>query len=224
MGRGLRLVRRAVQDDASPAASRPTVPGASWARSSTSRCGCCTRSSRSSPRRCGPTLTGGESVVIADWPMATPASGTRRPRRRSSRPAGRHRGPPVPLRPGAPARPAGPGPADLAGTALAPHEAAIRSSCACSRRARFSATARSRSAGARSRSTCPARSTSRPSASGSRRTWPPPRRRRPGRGKLGNEAFLAKAPDNVVDKIRTRPPRPTRTSPGSRPSWRPCPG
>lgn len=23
-------------------------------------------------------------------------------------------------------------------------------------------------------------------------------------GKLGNEAFLAKAPDNVVDKIRTR--------------------
>ena len=69
---------------------------------------------------------------------------------------------------------------------------------------------------ARSRCGCPAApsassstprapSTSPPSAAGWRRTWPP--RRRNWRGttaKLGNEAFLAKAPDDVVDKIRDR--------------------
>ena len=50
-----------------------------------------------------------------------------------------------------------------------------------------------------------ARSTWRPSASGWRRTSATARKEvELANGKLGNEAFLAKAPDAVVDKIRTR--------------------
>ena len=58
------------------------------------------------------TLTGGESLVVAEWPTATgqQADDDRRTadRRRAE---ARHRGSPVPLRPGRQARPEGPGPA-----------------------------------------------------------------------------------------------------------------
>lgn len=66
------------------------------------------------------TLTGQESLVIADWPhgQRLPRQG-RRGRDRAG-PAGHHRGPPVPLRPGPPARPEGPGPPHLGRHRLRP--------------------------------------------------------------------------------------------------------
>jgi valyl-tRNA synthetase len=169
------------------------------------------------------TLTGGESVVIADWPKD---SGFRDTGRRAEietlqqvitevRRFRADQG----LQPGQRSRPGSPSTAPPG-----PHEAAIRQLLRLQPEGdAFAATATLPVAAPRSPSTSPARSTSRRSGSASRRTWPPPRRRRPRRtAKLGNEAFLAKAPDNVVDKIRGRLPRPTRTSPASRPSWTAC--
>ena len=62
-----------------------------------------------------------------------------------------------------------------------------------------------RAAPCSSSSTPRARWTSLPSADGWRRTWPPREKDlAQTTAKLGNEEFLAKAPDAVVDKIRTR--------------------
>ena len=143
-------------------------------------------------------LTGGESVVIARWPGAVAAGSQRAGRKRAGgagravpgrRPGRRgrdqradaagHRGPTVPLRPGAARRPAGPGRAGrprgyAAGRARGPDPRADPADRAAGE------------AGVRPDGVGPGRGgdranwtrrpawTSRPSASGPRRTWPPP--------------------------------------------------
>ena len=109
LGRGLRLVRRAGQAAAGRGRrGRRRDPAGARRGARRAAAAAAPGRSRSSPRTLWTALTGGESVVIADWPAADPARARRRrPRRRSPRCSGRHRGPPVPLRPGPQAGPAG---------------------------------------------------------------------------------------------------------------------
>ncbi|MFF4171159.1 valine--tRNA ligase [Streptomyces sp. NPDC001744] len=152
------------------------------------------------------TLTGGESLVVAEWPAD---SGFRDEAaeqeiglvqrvvtevRRFRSDQGLQPGQKVPAR------------VDVTGTALAPHEAAIRQILRLQPEGEgFSATASLPVAGAtvaldlsgtidveaeRKRLTKDLAAAEKEKAQAN--------------GKLGNEAFLAKAPDNVVEKIRTR--------------------
>ncbi|MGW4721748.1 valine--tRNA ligase [Streptomyces sp. NPDC004291] len=152
------------------------------------------------------TLTGGESLVVAEWPAD---SGFRDEAaeqeialvqrvvtevRRFRSDQGLQPGQKVPAR------------LDVTGTALAPHEAAIRQILRLQPEGEgFSATASLPVAGAtvaldlsgtidveaeRKRLTKDLAAAEKEKAQAN--------------GKLGNEAFLAKAPDNVVEKIRTR--------------------
>ena len=199
---------------------RPSAPGGCSGTCWTSCCGCCTRSSRSSPTSCGCALTGRRrSVMVAAWPTADPALiDDAAEAELDDAAAGGHRGPPVPRRPGAQARPAG-------------RRAAGRAGRGRHRRARAADPLRwpgsTRPATA---SPPPARSRS-PAAS--RWRWTPGARIdvaaerarltkdraaaekeiAQATAKLGNEAFLAKAPEQVVAKI-ARPARHGRGRPG----------
>ena len=207
VGRGLRLVRRAVQDHVlrgRRAGARS--PAASSARSSTSRCGCCTRSSRSSPRRCGPRSPARSRVVIADWPADSGFRDAAAEReielvqqvvtevRRFRSDQGLQPGQKVPAR------------LSLDGTALAPHEAAIRQLLRLQPEGEgFSATATLPVAGA----TVALDLSGTIDVDAERKRLAKDlaaaeKEKAQAQAKLGNEAFLAKAPDNVVDKIRTR--------------------
>ncbi len=173
---------------------------------SSSRCGCCTRSSPSSPRRCGRLLTGGESVVIAEWPSDSGFRDADAEReigtvqsvitevRRFRADQGLQPGQRVPAR------------LTLAGSPLAAHEAAVRQLLRLQPEGdAFTATATLPVAGVevaldlsgvidfaaeRKRLAKDLAAAEKEKAQAN--------------AKLGNEAFLAKAPDQVVDKIRGR--------------------
>ena len=117
------------------------------------------------------------------------------------------RGAPVPLRPGL--RPGQPVPAALAGiggTPLAAHEDAIRSLLRLTAPGDgFTPPRRWTPRASRSSWTRRPRSTSPPSGAGWRRTSPPPGKEADqAERKLANDAFLDKAPGEVVDKSRRR--------------------
>ncbi|MFE0645188.1 valine--tRNA ligase [Streptomyces sp. NPDC058877] len=152
------------------------------------------------------TLTGGESLVIADWPED---SGFRDKAaeqeielvqqvvtevRRFRKEQGLNDGQKVPAR------------LELAGTALAPHEAAIRQLLRLQPEGEgFAATASLPVAGA----TVALDLSGTIDVAAERKRLAKDlaaaeKEKAQAEGKLGNEAFLAKAPDNVVDKIRTR--------------------
>ncbi|MFV2119089.1 valine--tRNA ligase [Streptomyces sp. Act-28] len=152
------------------------------------------------------TLTGGESLVVADWPRD---SGFRDEAaeqeiglvqrvvtevRRFRSDQGLQPGQKVPAR------------LDLAGTALAPHEAAIRQLLRLQPEGEgFHATASLPVAGATV--ALDLSGTIDVEAERKRLTKDlaaAEKERTQARAKLGNEAFLAKAPDQVVEKIRTR--------------------
>ena len=165
------------------------------------------------------TLTGAPTAR-ASRPGRPPTAAGRRRRRAGGRraAAGRHRGPPVPRRPGrqagqrVAARLAG---LDAAG--LAAHEPLIRS-LAAARRAGRRSSPRPRSspsaAGSPSSSTPAARSTSPPSGPGSSKDQAAAEKEAAQcRAKLDNPAFTDKAPEPVVEKIR-RAARRRRGRPG----------
>ncbi len=152
------------------------------------------------------TLTGGESLVIADWPKD---SGFRDEAaeqeielvqqvvtevRRFRSDQGLQPGQKVPAR------------LELTGTALAPHEAAIRQLLRLQPEGEgFSATASLPVAGA----TVALDLSGTIDVAAERKRLAKDlaaaeKEKAQAQAKLGNEAFLAKAPDNVVDKIRTR--------------------
>ncbi|BAU83221.1 valyl-tRNA synthetase [Streptomyces laurentii] len=152
------------------------------------------------------TLTGGESLVIADWPKD---SGFRDKAaeeeielvqrlvtevRRFRKEQGLQDGQKVPAR------------LELTGTALAPHEAAIRQLLRLQPEGEgFAATASLPVAGA----TVALDLSGTIDVAAERKRLAKDlaaaeKEKAQAEGKLGNEAFLGKAPDNVVDKIRTR--------------------
>lgn len=137
------------------------------------------------------------------------APGQRLPRRGGregdrARPAGRHRGPPLPFRPGPPARPEGPGRADRHRDGARPARGGHPSAAAPAATADgFHATATLPVAGATV--ALDLSGTIDVEAERKRLTkdlGAAEKEKAQANGKLGNEAFLAKAPDNVVDKIR----------------------
>jgi valyl-tRNA synthetase len=161
------------------------------------------------------TLTGGESVVIADWPTAVSVPGADAPGgfrdtaaeqeieklqqvitevRRFRADQGLQPGQRVPAR------------LTLDGTALAPHEAAIRQLLRLQPEGEsFSATATLPVAGA----TVALDLSGTIDVAAERKRLAKDlaaaeKEKAQANAKLGNEAFLAKAPDNVVDKIRGR--------------------
>ncbi|MFD3514561.1 valine--tRNA ligase [Streptomyces sp. NPDC058657] len=152
------------------------------------------------------TLTGGESLVVADWPTDAGFRDTAAEQeielvqqvvtevRRFRSDQGLQPGQKVPAR------------LDLTGTALAPHEAAIRQLLRLqSAEDGFQATASLPVAGARVE--LDLSGTIDVEAERKRLTKDLEAARKEvvqANAKLGNEAFLAKAPDNVVDKIRGR--------------------
>ncbi|MFD8820031.1 class I tRNA ligase family protein, partial [Streptomyces sp. NPDC059627] len=161
------------------------------------------------------TLTGGESVVIADWPATVQVPGADAPGgfrdetaereieslqsvitevRRFRADQGLQPGQRVPAR------------LTLDGTALAPHEAAIRQLLRLQPEGdAFAATATLPVAGA----TVALDLSGTIDVAAERKRLAKDlaaaeKEKAQATGKLGNEAFLSKAPDNVVDKIRTR--------------------
>ena len=187
-------------------------------------CGCCTRSCRSSPRRCGR-----RSPAASRW-----SSPTGRPTAASATPAAereigtlqqvitevRRFRADQGLQPGQRV-PAG---STLAGTALAAHEAAIRQLLRL-QPAGEGFHGHGLAAGRRRQVALDLSGAIDVAAERKRLDQGPGGGREgegPGDAKLGNEAFLAKAPDHVVDKIRAGSPRPRRTSRGSPPSWPAC--
>ncbi|MEU7023320.1 valine--tRNA ligase [Streptomyces sp. NPDC046203] len=152
------------------------------------------------------TLTGGESLVIADWPKDSGFRDEAAEReielvqqvvtevRRFRKEQGLNDGQKVPAR------------LDLDGTALASHEAAIRQLLRLQPEGEaFSATASLPVAGA----TVSLDLSGTIDVAAERKRLAKDlaaaeKEKAQAEGKLGNEAFLAKAPDNVVDKIRTR--------------------
>ncbi|MFJ7986797.1 valine--tRNA ligase [Streptomyces sp. NPDC096351] len=161
------------------------------------------------------TLTGGESLVVAEWPKAVSVPGADAPGgfrdeaaekeielvqrvvtevRRFRSDQGLQPGQKVPAR------------LDVTGTALAPHEAAIRQLLRLQPEGEgFSATASLPVAGA----TVALDLSGTIDVAAERKRLAKDlaaaeKEKAQANGKLGNEAFLAKAPDNVVDKIRTR--------------------
>ncbi|MFG3494125.1 valine--tRNA ligase [Streptomyces sp. NPDC047928] len=161
------------------------------------------------------TLTGGESLVVADWPEAVLVPGTDAPGgfrdeaaereielvqrvvtevRRFRSDQGLQPGQKVPAR------------LDLDGTALAPHEPAIRQLLRLQPEGEgFHATASLPVAGATV--ALDLSGTIDVEAERKRLTkdlGAAEKEKAQANAKLGNEAFLAKAPDQVVDKIRTR--------------------
>ena len=152
------------------------------------------------------TLTGGESVVVADWPRDSGFRDAAAEAEIDGAPAGGHRGPPLPRRPGPPARPEGPGPADprrhRARRRTRPPSA---SCCGSSRRARASRHGDLPVAGA----TVALDLSGTIDVAAERKRLAKDlaaaeKEKAQADAKLGNEAFLAKAPDQVVDKIRAR--------------------
>lgn len=170
------------------------------------------------------TLTGGESVVIADWPKDSGFRDAAAEQeieslqsvitevRRFRADQGLQPGQRVPAR------------LTLDGTALAPHEAAIRQLLRLQPEGEsFSATATLPVAGA----TVALDLSGTIDVAAERKRLAKDlaaaeKEKAQATAKLGNEAFLAKAPDNVVDKIRGASRRRTRTSQGSSPSWTSC--
>ncbi|WP_149183110.1 valine--tRNA ligase [Streptomyces sp. TRM49041] len=161
------------------------------------------------------TLTGGESLVVADWPKAVSVPGAHAPGgfrddaaeqeielvqrvvtevRRFRSDQGLQPGQKVPAR------------LDLAGTALAPHEPAIRQLLRLQPEGEgFHATASLPVAGATV--ALDLSGTIDVEAERKRLTKDlsvAEKEKAQAQAKLGNEAFLAKAPDHVVEKIRTR--------------------
>ncbi|MFI6417939.1 valine--tRNA ligase [Streptomyces sp. NPDC050842] len=152
------------------------------------------------------TLTGGESLVIADWPKDSNFRDEAAEKeielvqqvvtevRRFRSDQGLQPGQKVPAR------------LDVTGTALAPHEAAIRQLLRLQPEGEgFSATASLPVAGA----TVALDLSGTIDVAAERKRLAKDlaaaeKEKAQANGKLGNEAFLAKAPDNVVDKIRTR--------------------
>ncbi|WP_053744731.1 valine--tRNA ligase [Streptomyces sp. NRRL WC-3618] len=161
------------------------------------------------------TLTGGESIVIADWPTTVSVPGADAPGgfrdpaaeaeienlqrvitevRRFRSDQGLQPGQKVPAR------------LDLSGTQLAAHEAAIRQLLRLQAEGDdFNATATLPVAGA----TVALDLSGTIDVAAERKRLAKDlaaaeKEKAQATGKLGNEAFLAKAPDNVVDKIRTR--------------------
>ncbi|MGW6456671.1 valine--tRNA ligase [Streptomyces sp. NPDC055078] len=152
------------------------------------------------------TLTGRESIVVADWPAA---SGFRDPAaeaevenlqkvitevRRFRSDQGLQPGQKVPAR------------LDLSGTQLAAHEAAIRQLLRLQPEGDgFSATATLPVAGATVALDLSGTIDVAAERKRLAKDWAAAEKEvAAANGKLGNEAFLAKAPDNVVEKIRTR--------------------
>ncbi|WP_318211196.1 MULTISPECIES: valine--tRNA ligase [unclassified Streptomyces] len=152
------------------------------------------------------TLTGGESLVVADWPKDSGFRDEAAEKeielvqqvvtevRRFRSDQGLQPGQKVPAR------------LDVTGTALAPHEAAIRQLLRLQPEGEgFSATASLPVAGA----TVALDLSGTIDVAAERKRLAKDlaaaeKEKAQANGKLGNEAFLAKAPDNVVDKIRTR--------------------
>ncbi|MFF8602576.1 valine--tRNA ligase [Streptomyces sp. NPDC015232] len=152
------------------------------------------------------TLTGGESLVIADWPKDSGFRDEAAEReietvqqvvtevRRFRKEQGLNDGQKVPAR------------LELAGTALVAHEAAIRQLLRLQPEGEgFAATASLPVAGA----TVSLDLSGTIDVAAERKRLAKDlaaaeKEKAQAEGKLGNEAFLAKAPDNVVDKIRTR--------------------
>jgi valyl-tRNA synthetase len=152
------------------------------------------------------TLTGKESVVIADWPKDSGFRDEAAEReielvqqvvtevRRFRSDQGLQPGQKVPAR------------LDLTGTRLAPHEAAIRQLLRLQPEGEgFSPTASLPVAGA----TVALDLSGTIDVAAERKRLAKDlaaaeKEKAQANGKLGNEAFLAKAPDNVVEKIRTR--------------------
>ena len=141
------------------------------------------------------------TVATAAWPAARHGAGRRRRRGRARRAAaGRHRDPPVPLRPGPAPGAAGRRAARRARRGRHRRARAADPVAGPARRRRRRTSPpppRSRSpAACRSPSTPAARSTSRPSGPGWRRTAAAAEKEAAQcRAKLGNEAFVGKAPE-----------------------------
>ena len=163
-------------------------------------------------------LTGEETLVRAAWPTVDSAYVDDAAEAIAGRAAaGGDRGPPVPLRPGAPAGPAGGQPADRAGRGRPGAARAVDPLAGPARRARRTASPRPRRcrspAVSASSSTPAARSTSRPSGPGWTRTGPRRRRRSPS---AGPSSTTRPSP------TRRRPrssPRSGSGSPRPRPIW-----
>ena len=214
------------------AAGRRRHPPGARRTSSTRCCGCCTRSIPFVTEALWTALTGRESVVIARLAGGRPrryrgrrGRGARSPRCRGSSPRSAGSAPTrgCARRSGWP-----PGSTGLAGAGLAAHEPLIRSLVRLDRAGDgFAATATLAMAGGVTRRArhLAARSTWRPSGPG----WTKDSRPRPRRSsrrrdaKLGNPAFLEKAPGRRWSRrSATGWPRPRPTSPGSPPRWRRC--
>ena len=174
-------------------------------------------------------LTGAESVVTAPWPTAVGLP-VDTGRGRGGSPICRRSSPTSAASAPSSGCPTSGGSRPASSASTRPGSA--RTGGARRARAARRAGGRVRCRRPRSRSRCPAarssssstrraRSTSPPSAPGWAAISPPRRRsstRRP--KKLGNPAFVAKAPAHVVDDIRGRQARRPPTSSGSRRGWR----
>ncbi len=160
-------------------------------------------------------------VVVAEWPTDSGFRDAGAEREIETLQQVDHGGPPLPCRPGSPARPRVPARLTLDGTALAPHEAAIRQLLRLQPEGEaFAATATLPVAGA----TVALDLSGTIDVAAERKRLAKDlaaaeKEKAQANAKLGNEAFLAKAPDQVVDKIRTRLAKADEDIAASRPNW-----